>query len=450
MTGNLWSLEAEQAVLSALLQFDCMDDVVGAGLNRRDFYNEPHKHIFDAIERSHESGSGTDVISISNTLKSLNLLEKTGGSAYLSELSDAVATDKYISHHAKIIKEKSILRQLVTCTEKIRAMATDGADDAAGLLNDAESMIMGIRDVRDRGGLLPVSDWGDTFRQLDDRITGNKLSGVPFGFMDWDNLSGGAYEGNLIILAGRTGMGKTAMALEIALRSVMPSRRDHGGFGRDPFGVAFFSLEMPREEVKQRLLSMVSNVGLTNIQTGRGIDQEDRRRMLEAADKITKTPLYLEATGETTVQELRAKSRRFKRDMDKHGVPIGWVIIDYLQYVVGKGDTREQEVAAVSRGLKNLGNELGCPVLALAQLNRKVEDRSVKKPVLSDLRESGALEQDAHQVAFVYREEQYEKTQTNAGKAELLVRKNRQGPTKDISLTYAGSRVSFFSASKEG
>jgi replicative DNA helicase len=433
------SLEAEQALLGAILVDGVsLPRVLETRLTDVDFYRETHSLIFKAMRDHFERGEPVDVITLAETLKRNGSLDKIGGYAYLSELSDAVATSANVEHYARIIRECSILRRLISTSGHISEKCYGAMGNVEGVLDEAEASIFAIREGKDTKSLQPAKALlRETISHIEANLarTGG-VTGVPTGFKDLDDLTGGFQPSDLIILAGRPSMGKTALALNMAIQVSIPSERfDRTG---EPYAVAFFSLEMSQEQVMQRLLCSVGDLDLKDIRTGT-INRSDFIKVTEAASKLDEAPIYIDDTPALGVLELRAKARRFKSQLAATDVPMGLIIVDYLQLMRGTGstDSREQEISEISRSLKALAKELEVPVVALSQLNRRVEERPNKRPMLADLRESGAIEQDADVIGFVYREEVYKQDNEELrGRAELIIGKQRNGPVGNVPLAF--------------
>lgn len=442
------SLEAEQSVLGAILNFaGVLDLVTGENLQRNDFYRDAHGLIYEAMLVLSDKSEPVDLITLSDTLKNNGALEKIGGPAYLSELADAVGTSANAGHYARIIREKSILRKLIDKSGQISEQCYVSASQVDQVLDDAEKSIFSIRDARIKGALQSVDSQvlNEAIQIIEERYgSGGSIIGVPTGFKDLDTLTSGFQPSDLIILAGRPSMGKTSLALNIAVNAAIPRERDikEG----NPYSVAFFSLEMSQNQLILRLLCALAQIDLHSIRIGR-LRDTDWPALTEAAGRLQDAPIYIDDTGDISVLEIRAKARRLKSRLVAQGQDLGMVIVDYLQLVRGSAEYREQEISEISRSLKALAKELNLPVIALSQLNRQVENRPDRRPILADLRESGAIEQDADVIAFVFREELYKPDNEELrGKAELIVGKQRNGPTGKIPLTFIHSCTRFRTA----
>ena len=444
------SLEAEQSLLGAiLLDPSSLSRALETRLSPDDFYREAHNLIYGAMRDLFDQGEPIDLVTLAETLKKIGTLEKIGGAAYLAELADSVATAANIEHYARIIRDRSTLRRLITSAADISDQCYGSSGEVSEVLDRAESSIFSIREGRDFQSLQPSRDLvKQSMRHIDAMMSrSGGVTGIPSGFRDLDELTGGFQKSDLIILAGRPSMGKTALALNLAANVALPDERDDKTGGS--FAVAFFSLEMSKDQVIMRLLCALGALDLKDVRTGK-VRPEDHIKLTGAASKLTYAPIYIDDTPALSVLEMRAKARRCKSQLASQKIELGMILVDYLQLMRGTGrtDSREQEISEISRSLKALAKELDVPVIALSQLNRRVEERPDKKPMLSDLRESGAIEQDADVIAFVYRGEYYKpENEELRGRAELLVRKQRNGPTGDVQLTFIHQSARFYSSS---
>lgn len=444
------SLEAEQALLGALLADEsAIPRVLEARIEPDDFYREVHGLIYQAVRELFDRGEPVDLITVSEALKQAGALEKVGGAAYLSELTDAVATSANVGHYAGIIRDRATLRRLIATSGQISDQCYASNNDVAEVLDQAESTIFAIRSGRDLQSLQPIKDQlKGMIGHIEALMTrSGGVTGVPTGFKDLDDLTGGFQMSDLVILAGRPSMGKTALALNLAAQTAIPDERDDRTGG--PYAVAFFSLEMSTDQVLLRLLCSLGNLDLRDVRTGR-LRETDMLHLTMAASKLSEAPIYVDDTPALSVLEMRAKARRLKSQLNTLGQNLGLIVVDYLQLMRGRThtDSREQEISEISRSLKALAKELNVPVVALSQLNRGVENRPNKRPILADLRESGAIEQDADVIAFVFREEVYKpENEELKGKAELIVGKQRNGPVGTVQMTFMHSSARFRSAS---
>ncbi len=421
-------LDAEESVLGGiLLDNEALDKI--PFLRAEDFYREKHRRVFAAMRELSEKSEPVDLVTLGAELKGRDELEAVGGQTFLAYLAGRVPTSANIKYYGEIVQEKSLLRSMISVSTHIAASGYEAGTSVGELLDRAEAAILDIGEYRLKDALRPIKDaMRETFKHIE-RIhdSGAEITGVPTGFTDLDRLLGGFQDTDLIILAARPSMGKTALALNmasnVALRYKMP--------------VAIFSLEMSREQLVMRLLFSKAEVNWTLLRQ-RLLPDEKMKDLIDAAAALSESPLYIDDTPVLTPLELKAKVRRIKR---QHKEEKGLIVVDYLQLMQGQGtrsqENRVQEVSEISRSLKALAKEVGWPVLALSQLNRSLEHRTDKTPVLADLRESGAIEQDADVVSFIHRESYYNKNDPSIeGLADLIIAKNRNGPTDKIPLTF--------------
>jgi len=435
------STEAEQAVLGGLLIDAAAWDQIGDVVSADDFYRPDHSLIFSAIAELVASSRPPDVVTCSEQLQRRGKLDDAGGLAYLSTLVRDTPTAANARAYAHIVRERSLLRQLISAGREITgsAFASDGRS-ARDLVDEAESRVFEIaeRSTGRREGAVGVSVLLPALIDKIDEWHSNPdaLRGLATGFTDFDRRTGGLRAGDLVIIAGRPSMGKTTLAVNIAEYAAINPEK--------PASVAIFSMEMPSEQLLTRMLSSIGGVPLNSIRSGQ-ISDEDWVRVTAATTQLSSAKIFIDETPGLTPTELRARARRVKRE---HG--LGLVVVDYLQLmqVPGTKENRATEIAEISRGLKALAKELEVPVIALSQLNRGVEQRQEKKPVMSDLRESGAIEQDADMILLIYREEVYDKNTPKRGIAEIDVAKHRNGETGPFMLTFQGqySRFSNFAS----
>lgn len=430
------SAEAEQAVLGGLLIDPNAWDQVADVLQPVDFYRPDHRLIFEAIAEVAGSGKPTDAVTIAGHLERAGKLEGAGGLAYLSAVARDTPTAANVRAYAEIVRERSLLRQLVQAGTEIAAAvySNDGAT-ARELVDQAEQKVFEIAEGTSRGrqGAVAVRTLlPQVIDQIDEWHTNpDALRGLPTGFSDFDRMTGGLRPGDLVIVAGRPSMGKTTLAVNMAeYAAVHPQTRA---------SVAIFSMEMPSDQVITRMLSSIGGVPLQNLRTGR-ISDEDWVRITGATSQLSEAKIFVDETPALTPTELRARARRIKRE---HGLSL--IVVDYLQLmsVPGTKENRATEIGEISRGLKVLAKELMVPVIALSQLNRAVEQRENKKPVMSDLRESGSIEQDADMILLIYREEVYDKNTTKKGIAEIDLVKHRNGEIGTFLLTFQGQFTRF-------
>src|SRR5437867_4630529 len=420
------SLEAEEAVLGGILLDNAALDRVTELVQADDFYREAHRKVFRAMLDLSARNEPADLITLAEVLKARSELADVGGSAYLAELAERVPTAAHVAQYARIVRDKSILRGLIGAATQIAMHGYEGSRDVAEMLDRAEQLIFGISDRKVKPEFVRISDLLVESLKTIERLYEQKqaVTGVPSGFHDLDNLTAGFQPSDLVIVAGRPSMGKTALCLNIA---------EHAALRAD-VGVAIFSLEMSKEQLALRMLCSESRVDLKRVRTGHLSDREFPKLAM-AAGRLGDASIFIDDTPALSILELRAKARRLKRDP---ATKLGLVIVDYLQLMrstEGK-DSREQEISEISRSLKALAKELNVPVIALSQLNRQVESRNPPKPRLADLRESGAIEQDADVIAFIYREEVYVEDTDKKGLAEIIVAKQRNGPVDSVELTF--------------
>ena len=419
------NIEVEQSVLSAILiRNNTLPEVLEL-LSEKDFYREAHRKIFAAMVDLFERSEPTDLITLTNVLKERGQLESIGGASYLAELVDTVPMATNASHYAKIIREKATLRALIERAASITSRCFEDRGNVEELLDFAERSIFDISENKIRPAFHALADiLTDTYKAVEDAYENKVLvTGVPTGFSSLDQKTSGLQPGDLVIIAGRPSMGKTALALNIAENASIQTRM--------PIGI--FSLEMSKEQLSLRMLSSEARIDSSRMRGGY-LSESDLARINRAAGALYDLPLYIDDSPAISALEIRAKARRMM--MEKG---LGLIIIDYLQLMRGRAsaERRDLEISEISRSLKALAKEINVPVVALSQLNRKVEDRSNKRPVLSDLRESGAIEQDADVIMFIYRDEVYNKKEGDPDRtAEINVAKQRNGPTGTVKLAF--------------
>ena len=415
---------AEQAVLAGILiNNEALNQVLDI-LTPEDFYQEAHAHVFEAMIDLYNKNERIDLITLSNGLKSKERLERVGGQEYLGALVDAVSTSAGIVYHAEIIRELSVRRRLILQCSLISEECFQNWRETDEILDMAEQTIFEIAEEKVKEELVEIQYIiKDTFKKLESMSESEGfVTGVPSGFKDFDRYTAGLQPSDLVIIAGRPGTGKTAFALNIAYNAALESKKR----------VAVFSLEMSRMQLGMRLLGFTSNVDIKKVRTGSFIDGNEWERITNAASQLSDLPIYVEDSSALSVLEMKAKCRRLKK---KSGLDL--VIVDYLQLIQGRksSESRQMEISEISRSLKGLAKDLDVPIIALSQLNRKVEDRTVKKPQLADLRESGAIEQDADVIVFLYRDESAQ-TGPNVDLMNVDIAKQRNGPTGSVKLTF--------------
>jgi replicative DNA helicase len=420
------SVEAEKALLGSVLMNPTLLDDVVLIVRPDDFYADAHRRLFTHLLAIQDGGGRIDVLLLSERLKQAGELEVVGGRPYLAELVESVAVPAHAEYYARIVREKSIFRSLINASTEILRDAYDPTLESREMLGRAEEKIFAVHDQRSSDHVIPMRDvLMDAFVQIDHRLKEGGATGIPTGFVDLDTLTGGMHGGELIILAARPSMGKTALATNIA---------DHAAVEAGTTTL-FVSLEMARLELAQRMLCARGRINGNKFRSGY-LSAEDRDKLMETGSRLSESPLYIDDTPSRTLTEIAACARRLKRKQK-----LGLIIIDYLQLIEPDNpkDPRQEQVAKIARRLKGLARELKVPLLCLAQLNRQAEATKDNLPRLSHLRESGAIEQDADVVMFVHREEYYhtrEEAQERdlVGKAELIVAKQRNGPTDHVKL----------------
>lgn len=426
------NLEAEQSLLGALLIDKDAVANIAEMLRPENFYkSEQHGAIYSAIVTLYEKREPIDVVTVTEKLKQMGYLDKVGGPAYLTELVNMVPTAAHVETYAKIIREHSMRRTLISFSTKFTDMAFDEGVEVNQVLEECEQSIFGLSQQHVKRDFIQLKDAiAQSFDRLDElQKTSGKLRGVPTGYRDLDNKLAGLQDSNLIILAARPGMGKTSFALNLAMHAAVNANL--------PVGI--FSLEMSQEELVDRLLVSQADIDAWRLKTGK-LDEKDYDRLSHAMGVLAEAPIFIDDTPGISLGEIRTKSRRLQAE---HG--LRFIIVDYLQLIKGRGqENRVQEVSEISQGLKNLARELKVPVLSLSQLNRSVENRTgSKKPMLADLRESGAIEQDADVVMFIYCEDP-----ENREAVKLDIQKHRNGSTGEIDLMFRGDRMRFYGMEK--
>ncbi len=440
------NIEAEQSVLGAMLiEKEAIPKVMEI-LRDSDFYREAHRVIFGAMMELYNKNEAVDMITVTEILKRDGKLEDVGGIAYITSLANTVPTAANVVYHASIIEEKSILRQLVTVSTQIASMGYDASDDVKNIIDSAESKILEISNRKKTADFAPINEIVlDSFKNIEALMANkNGITGIPTGFEDFDNLTSGLHGSDFIILAARPSMGKTALALNVVQNVALRSGKK---LGTGPKTVAFFSLEMSKEQLVQRMLCAEANIDSQRLRIGE-LRDEDWATLINTADALSNAQIYIDDTAGITAMDMRSRARRLKAE---HGLDL--IVVDYLQLMQGSGKKnssgdRQQEVSEISRSLKALARELNVPVIALSQLSRSVEARQVKRPMLSDLRESGSLEQDADIVAFLYREDYYNPETENRNITELIIAKHRNGPVDTIKLFFHKQFTKFVGLSK--
>ena len=424
------SLEAECTVLGALMLDKDAIIKVADMIHVGDFYKASHNLIYEAMLALYEKSDPLDVLSISNELEEQNKIDEIGGASYLASLVSGIASASNITYYAKIIQKKAILRRLIGAASEINEMGYNESEDVEKTLDDAEQLLFGLSEKSLKQEFTPIKTiLGDAFDRLDD-LHKNKgeMRGVPTGFTDLDDLLSGFQKSDLIILAARPSVGKTSLALDIA--------RQVGTQSNIPVGI--FSLEMSADQLVDRMIAAEGDVDLWRLRTG-NLKDSDFVNINETMGTLSEAPIFIDDTSSANIMEMRTMARRLQAEHD-----LGLIIIDYLQLMEGRSnESRVQEISEISRGLKMLAKELNIPIVALSQLSRAVESRPDQRPKLSDLRESGSIEQDADVVMFIYREDRVNPDTENKGIAEIIVAKHRNGPVGIKQLYFHEEAASY-------
>ena len=432
------NLEAERCVLGAILIHNEAFNVAAELIDSNDFFRDAHRRVFDKMVGLNEHGQVIDFVTLKDELGRTGDLDEVGGPAYIAALADGVPRSTNVEHYARIVKEKATLRNLIYSAGRILSTAYEAEQDADTLLDQAEQEIFSIAEDQIHTGFVPLSDLVQGSFTKIEQLQEHKglITGIPTGFVDIDNLTSGFQAADLIIVAARPAMGKTSFILNVA---------QHVGTKTDRV-VGFFSLEMAKEQLFMRMLTTEAEVDSQRFRGG-FLSERDYGQLSAALGRLAEAKVFIDDTAALGVLEMRAKARRL---MAEHGLDL--LVIDYIQLMQGRGrfENRTQELAAISRALKGLAKELNIPVVALSQLSRAPESRSDRRPQLSDLRESGALEQDADVVMFIYREEQYDPTPENENLAEIILGKQRNGPTGTVKLAFLKQHTRFANLSPVG
>lgn len=425
------NLEAEQSVLGAILLDNASMAKAMEILTEDDFYRTAHRKIYTAMLDLSEHGEVIDQITLTEHLKIKGELESVGGSAYLAELVQVVPTAANIKYHCRIVRDKALLRGLISTSTEVISRGYDGTASVDDLLDYAERSVFSLAQGKLGRSFSRLKDIIKESLDLVDTLhkRGKAVTGVPTGFHDLDELTAGLQPSDLVVIAGRPSMGKTSLALGIAQHAAIKHNQK----------VGIFSLEMSKEQLVLRMLSSEASVDSHRLRIGK-LQKEDWWRLAEAAGRLEQAPIFIDDTGALTVQQMRGKARRLKAE---NGLDL--LVVDYLQLMQGRSDaeSRQQEISDISRSLKALAKELNVPVVALSQLSRAVESRKPPIPMLADLRESGAIEQDADVVVFIYRDEVYNPDSEEKGIAQIMVKKHRNGPTGDVKLTFLDKFAKF-------
>ncbi|WP_295164266.1 replicative DNA helicase [Selenomonas sp. F0473] len=430
------NIEAELSVLGAMMLKSSAATQALELLRAEDFYRQAHRAAFDAMEGLVRAGEPVDIVTVTEALRKSGLLEQVGGISFLANLTNAVPSTANLEHYAKIVKEKAILRSLIDVSTEIAGAAYEAGDEIAVQLSEAERKILAIAGGQTTASFIPakrvVFDAVDRLNELSKSKGG--ITGLSTGLARLDSVTRGLQKSDLIIVAARPAMGKTAFVLNVAAHAALEGKT-----------VAFFSLEMPREQLMHRIFCAEGQIDATHLARGE-LDDAEWERLVKVADRIMKTKLYFDDTSSTTVTDIRSRARRLKAE---HGLDL--IAIDYLQLIQAPGrvENRTLAVAEMTRSLKILARELSVPIVVLSQLSRATEGRSDKRPMLSDLRESGSIEQDADIVMFLYREDYYNQDTENANITELSIAKHRNGATDTVKLYFQKEYTRFRDLARE-
>ncbi len=430
------AIEAEQSVLgSMILERDAIARVMEI-LNDRSFYLDSHRKIFNTIVSLYDKNIPVDLVTLTDELNNRKEIETIGGAEYLATLLEQTPSIANITHYAKIVKEKATLREMIIAAQKIANAGYETVSNVDDVLDKAEQLVFNIKEKRVTKGFTPikaiVKESFEVIEQL--RESKKRVTGIPSGFRDLDNITTGFHPQELIVIAARPSIGKTALCLNIAVNAAMRAKS----------GVGIFSLEMAKGQVVQRMLCTEAEVSSQKVRTGY-VGDKDWPNLTAAAGALYETPIFIDDTPAISILELRAKARRLKSKED-----IKLIIVDYLQLMSGPStENRQQEISAISRSLKGLAKELNIPIIAVSQLSRAVETRQDRRPILSDLRESGAIEQDADSVFFIHRPHRYSDDPEKKGRADIIIGKQRNGPLGTIKLAFLEEYTKFKDLSRE-
>jgi replicative DNA helicase len=436
-------LDAERAVIGAMLVSESAVAAVAERLDAEDFYSEVHRIIYAAMMRLYSRGDPIDQLTLTNELRSVNEFERIGGRPYVFQIVESVPTAANAGRYADIVRGKALLRAVIDVGSRITEDAFREPENVSEALDSAEQLIYGVSNKTLREHLAPIKDLAPGTLEMIQRLyeQEGEVTGVETGFEDLDRLTTGFHKSDLVILAARPAMGKTAMALNAIWHAS----------GEKKMPVAIFSLEMSKEQLVQRLISQTTRIPAQALRSG-NVKAEDWPKLVRGVAEVARAPIWIDDTAGVTLMEIRAKVRRLSSQLNATGErPLALVVVDYLQLMIGQGnrqENRQQEIAEISRGLKVLARDLDVPVLAIAQLSRAVEARHDKRPLLSDLRDSGAIEQDADMVMFLYRDEYYNSESDDKGIAEVIVGKHRNGPTGKVQLAWLEQYTKFASLAR--
>ena len=436
-------LDAERAVIGAMLVSETAVAAVAERLAARDFYSEVHRIIYGAMMRLYSRGDPIDQLTLTNELRSVNEFDRVGGRPYVFQIVESVPMAANAGRYADIVRGKALLRAVIDVGSRITEDAFREPENVSEALDSAEQLIYGVSNQTLREHLAPVSELAPGALEMIQRLyeQEGEITGVETGFEDLDRLTTGFHKSDLVILAARPAMGKTAMALNAIWHAA----------GEKNMPVAIFSLEMSKEQLVQRLISQTTRIPAQVLRSG-NVKAKDWPKLVRGVAEVSRAPIWIDDTAGVTLMEIRAKVRRLSSQLKSADeTPLSLVVVDYLQLMIGQGnrqENRQQEIAEISRGLKVLARDLDVPVLAIAQLSRAVESRHDKRPMLSDLRDSGAIEEDADMVMFLYRDEYYNPDSDDKGIAEVIVGKHRNGPTGKVQLAWMQQYTKFASLAR--
>jgi replicative DNA helicase len=436
-------LDAERAVIGAMLVSEAAVSVVGETLAAEDFYSETHRVLYGAMMRLYAKGEPIDQLTLSDELRSVGEFDRVGGRQYVFRLVESVPTAANAARYAEIVRGKALLRAVIDAGDRIQQEAFAEPEDVNQALDAAEQLIYGVSNRQLKVHLAPVSELAPSTLEMIQRLyeQEGEVTGVESGFEDLDRMTTGFHKSDLVILAARPAMGKTALALNAIWHAA----------GIKGLPVAIFSLEMSKEQLVQRLISQVTRIRTQDLRSG-NVGAEDWPKLVRGVAEVARAPVWIDDTAGITLMEMRAKVRRLASRLNaQNEAPLSLVVVDYLQLMIGqraRAENRQQEIAEISRGLKVLARDLNIPVVAVAQLSRAVEQRHDKRPLLSDLRDSGSIEQDADMVMFLYRDEYYNPDSDDKGIAEIIIGKHRNGPTGKVQLAWLEQYTKFASLAR--
>jgi len=436
-------LDAERAVIGAMLVSEAAVSVVGETLAAEDFYSETHRVLYGAMMRLYAKGEPIDQLTLSDELRSVGEFDRVGGRQYVFRLVESVPTAANAARYAEIVRGKALLRAVIDAGDRIQQEAFAEPEDVTQALDAAEQLIYGVSNRQLKVHLAPLSELAPSTLEMIQRLyeQEGEVTGVESGFEDLDRMTTGFHKSDLVILAARPAMGKTALALN----AIWHAASIKG------LPVAIFSLEMSKEQLVQRLISQVTRIRTQDLRSG-NVGAEDWPKLVRGVAEVARAPVWIDDTAGITLMEMRAKVRRLASRLSAQGeIPLSLIVVDYLQLMIGqrtRAENRQQEIAEISRGLKVLARDLDIPVLAVAQLSRAVEQRHDKRPLLSDLRDSGSIEQDADMVMFLYRDEYYNPDSDDKGIAEIIIGKHRNGPTGKVQLAWLEQYTKFASLAR--